>query len=273
MFHEIINHATRQYPFLIEHVNVKYIPHYHEETELVYVLDGNLNVTLENTSFILKKGEICVITPKLIHNLYSYEDNKTFVMKLFPVIDISNIHLIDPIVSPGSEIYDKLQKYISDIIDEDKTKSIGYELSANIIAEKIFLHIIRNMDYLQLEDTAQIKLASRSDFLDSVTSYLEEHFADNLILEDVCKELNYTKSYFCHQFKNVSGVTFWKYYTIFRLEKAIQMMKNYPNKKYIEISEMSGFKNVRSFNQAFKEYHQCTPSEYMKKYRLLNELK
>ena len=39
------------------------------------------------------------------------------------------------------------------------------------------------------------------------------------------------------------------------------------------ISEMSGFKNVRSFNQAFKEYHQCTPSEYMKKYRLLNEFK
>lgn len=52
MYHEVINHATRQYPFLIEHIDVKYIPHFHEEIEIVYVIDGNLHVSIENNSFI-----------------------------------------------------------------------------------------------------------------------------------------------------------------------------------------------------------------------------
>lgn len=266
MYHEVINHATKQYPFLIEHIDVKYIPHFHEETELVYVLDGNLNVTIENNSFILKKGEICIITPGLIHNLYSYESNKTFVMKLFPVIDLSNIQLVDTLVSPGSENYGLLRKHVSDIMLENKNKTIGYELSVNISAEKIFLLIIRNMKYRRLEDTAQIKLANKSDFLNSVTSFLERHYAEEFILEDVAKHLNYTKSYFCHYFKRITGVTFWKYYTIFRLEKSIQMMKKHPDKLYTEIAGASGFRNIRSFNQAFKEYHHCTPRDYMKKY-------
>lgn len=273
MFHEIINSATKKYPFLIEHTNVKYIPHFHEETEIVYVLDGNLNITIENESFVLKKGEIYIITPRLIHNLYSYENNKTFVMKLFPIVDIGNIRLDNAVLSPGDENYETFKECISDMIAENKAKQKGYVLSANIIAEKIFLIIIRNMKYRQLEDSAQIKLASRSDFLDSVTSYLEKHYADDLILEDVATSLNYTKSYFCHYFKRITGVTFWKYYTIFRLEKCVELMKKHPKKKYAEISEMSGFKNVRSFNQAFKEYHHCTPKEYMKKYYLSKEFK
>lgn len=266
MYHEVINYATKKYPFLIEHTDVKYIPHFHDETELVYVLNGSLNVIIENNSFILKEGEIGIITPKLIHNLYSFESNKTFVMKLFPVIDISNIQLVDAVVSPGSENYELLKKYISDMMIENNNKSLGYELSVNICAEKIFLAIIRNMKYILLEDATKIKLASKSNFLNSVTSFLEQHYAEEFSLEDIAKHLNYTKSYFCHYFKRITGVTFWKYYTIFRLGKSIQLMKDYPDKRYIEIASECGFKNIRSFNEAFKKYHQCTPREYMKKH-------
>lgn len=266
MYYEAINYATKNYPFLIEHTDVKYIPHFHDETELVYVLNGCLNATIENNSFILKEGEICIITPKLIHNLYSFEPNKTFVMKLFPVIDLSNIQLVDTVVSPGSENYELLRKHIYDIMIENTNKSLGYELSVNICAEKILLTIIRNMKYRLLEDTTKIKLANRSDFLNDVTSFLEEHYAEEFSLEDVAKHLSYTKSYFCHYFKRITGVTFWKYYTIFRLEKCIQMMKKHPHKLYTEIAGACGFKNIRSFNQAFKEYHHYTPGEYMKKY-------
>ena len=125
MYHEVINHATKQYPFLIEHIDVKYIPHFHEETELVYVLDGNLNVTIENNRFVLKKGEICIFTPGLIHNLYSYEPNKAFVMKLFNVVDLCNIQLINNVVSPGSKNYELLRKHISNIMLENKNKTMG----------------------------------------------------------------------------------------------------------------------------------------------------
>lgn len=268
VYHELINYATKNYPFIIEHTDVKYIPHFHDETEIVMVMDGDLGVTLENKSFTLKKGEICIITPKMIHNLCSHISNTISVMKLYSVADLSNIRLDNPVVSPGSENYEQLRKYICDIMLENKNRTIGYELAVNILAEKIFLTVLRNMKYTRLEDNAQIKLANKSDFLNSVTEFLEEHYADSFILEDVAKHFNYTKSHFCHYFKKITGTTFWNYYTIFRLEKSIQIMQQYPNKKYIEVSESAGFRNIRSFNQAFKEHHSCTPSEYMKKHYL-----
>lgn len=266
MYHEAINHATKEYPFLIEHTNVKYIPHFHDEPELVYIIEGSLGITIENNSFTLEKGEICVFTPGLIHNLYSYTNNKSFVMKLFPIVDLGNIQLLNNVVRRGDEVYDELLKNINCIITENQEKKDGYELCVNICAEKIFLTIIRNMKHIILENNAQIKLENKSDFLNSVTEFLEIHYAENFSLEQVAKHLNYTKSYFCHYFKNITGVTFWKYYTIFRLEKALEMMKENPQKKYTQIAQDSGFKNIRSFNQSFKEYHHCTPKEYMKKY-------
>lgn len=187
-------------------------------------------------------------------------------MKLFNIIDLSNIQLINNVVSPRSKNYELLKKHISNIILENKSKTKGYELAVNINAEQIFLLIIRNLKYRELEDNSCIKLANKSDFLNSVTSFLEQHYAEEFSLEDVAKHINYTKSYFCHYFKRITGVTFWKYYTIFRLEKSIHMMKKYPDKIYTEIAGASGFRNIRSFNQAFKKYHHCTPRDYMKKY-------
>lgn len=105
-------------------------------------------------------------------------------------------------------------------------------------------------------------------FINAIISnaFLEEHYAEDFTLDMVAGHFSYTKSYFCHYFKRITGVTFWKYYIIFRLEKSLQLMKAHPGKKLIEITAGSGFKNIRSFNQSFKEYYRCTPREYMKKY-------
>ena len=266
MYHEKINYATKKYPFIIEHIDVKYIPHFHEEPEIIYIIEGSLNVTIENNSFILNQGDICIFTPGLIHNLYSYVPNKVFVMKLFPIVDLENIQLHNNVICQGDDVYDALLENIKCIMKEHKKKTIGYELSVNICSEKIFLTIIRDMEYTTIEKDTQIKLENKSNFLNSVAELLEIHYAEDISLDYVAKNLNYTKSYFCHYFKYTTGVTFWKYYTLFRLEKALQMMKENPQKTYIEIAQNSGFKNIRSFNQSFREYLHCSPREYIKKY-------
>lgn len=266
MHRETVNHATKQYPFLIEHLNVKYIPHFHVETEIVYVLDGTVTITIENNRFTLKKGEIGIILPEQIHNLDSQEYSRTFVMKLFPTTDIGHIQLQNCIITSDSAHYKPLTENIATIMRENENKEIGYEPAVNICAEKILLMIIRNMPHHRLENRVQSRLAGQNDFLIAVTAFLEQNYANDFTLDDAAQYMNYTKSYFCHRFKQITGVTFWKYYTIFRLEKSIQFMKRFPNQRFIEIAGEAGFKNIRSFNQAFKEYYRCTPREYMKRY-------
>ena len=48
MYRELINTATEKYPFLVEHTNVRYIPHFHDQIEIVCVLDGEIEITVGN---------------------------------------------------------------------------------------------------------------------------------------------------------------------------------------------------------------------------------
>ncbi len=264
MFNELFNNATKEYPFLIEHLNVKYIPHFHKETEIVYVLDGELIFTLGNSTYKIKSGDICIIPPLLIHNLYTEEYSKTFVMKLYSAADLSNIHLQNHIMHPIDSGYNKLYNYIDNIINENKNKEEHYKLAVNINAENILLFILRDTKYHKMDSKIKYKHISENKFLDSINAYLELNYQNDFSLYDIAKNFNYTKSYFCRYFKSVTGSTFWEYFTMFRLEKSIEYIKTSPKENFTVIAFKSGFKNVRSYNTAFKNFFQCTPSEYRK---------
>ena len=264
MYRELVNNATKTYPFLIEHTDVRYIPHFHMETELVYVLEGELEFTLGTQSYIIKKGDICVITPGLIHNLYTHTHSSTFVMKLYPIVDLGRIRLKDSIISRGAKSYDIICSCIKEIIKENREKFPAHELAVNICAEKLYLIILRELEHYVVDSKIQVKSNNENDFLSSVNEFLEEKYAEDFSLGDISEYFNYTRSYFCRIFKKITGNSFWEYYTMFRLEKAGEMIKGSPKENFTVIANKTGFKNVRSFNQAFKEYYRCTPSEYKK---------
>lgn len=264
MWNELINNATREYPFLIKHLNVRYIPHFHQESEIVYVMKGELTFTLGTVGHIIREGDICIIPSRLIHNLYTEEYSETFVMKLYSVADLSTIHLEQHILHRGDPGYDTLHDYVLTIIAENEKKNKHYQLAVNIYAEKIFLFILRETKYHKVDGKIRLKQINESNFLNTIHEYLDTHYCDEFSLADIAGHLNYTKSYFCRNFKKITGITFWEYYTMFRLEKAIQFIQDAPKETFSVIAHKSGFKNVRSFYDAFNDYYHCTPREYRK---------
>lgn len=266
MYRELINNATEHYPFITEHVNVRYIPHFHDETEVIYVTEGELTVTLADGVFALRKGEICIITPGIIHNLYTSDTSKSIVLKLYSSTEASSVRLENAIFAEGSPFYDELRFHVEAIMRENDAKEECYRLAVNLHSGAIMLLIMRKLPHSSLENGEKIKSENANSLLISVLEFLENHYGEDILLSDISKHLCYTKSYFCHQFKKITGVTFWRYYTIFRVEKAAILIKEHPRKKIIEIAGECGFKNVRSFNKAFKEYINCTPREYSGKY-------
>lgn len=262
MYHEQVNSATQICPFIIEHLNVRFIPHFHREPEIVYVLDGTLTVSLGAFNCVIKKGDICIIPPNAIHNLYTHTYSKTFVIKLYPFFDLSSIGFTHHILNQNHSLYDKLLQYITEILYERDTALIGYELAVNTLAERILLMLMRDFNHPKVDSKLWKKTVHNNDFLTHIDLFLEKKYTDDFLLEDVAALFNYNTSYFCRYFKKITGTTFWDYYTLFRLEKAIQCMRTRPKEPLSSIAVLCGFKNVRSFNAAFKKFHQCTPSSY-----------
>ena len=268
MFYEHVNSASADYPFLVRHNNIKYIPHLHNETELVLVESGELELTLDHNVSTLTKGEIAIIPCKVIHNLYTKKQSKTFVMKLFPIVDLEEIQLKNYILSEKDEHYPEIFRLIQSIINEDKNKDSEYTLAVNIYAQQIFLFILRQLKQPLSDTRDKTRILKESNFLKEINAYLEENYKRNISLEEISKQSGLTKSYFCRYFKTVTGTSFWNYYTLFRLEKAVELIKNNESKNIISVALDCGFNNVRSFNKAFKEYYLKTPSEYKKQQRL-----
>lgn len=234
------------------------------ETELVMLTEGELTLTLGAGNYTMKPGDIAIILPGLIHNLYTENHSKSLVFKLYPVVDLSGIRLKSFIISEGGEAYGELKHLLLNIIEEDRTRADGYALAVNISAERILLNIVRRLEHEKKDARLKAKHTNENKLLATVNKFLEENFAEDFSLTDISRISGYEKSYFCRCFKKITGVTFWDYYTMFRLERAIELMKKPHRENVSQIATAAGFKNVRSFNEAFRSYFHCTPKQYEK---------
>lgn len=264
MYRELINNATAQYPFLIEHTDVRYIPHFHRETEIVYVRSGELTCTLGTENHTMRAGDICVIAPNVVHNLYTEQASESFVIKVFPVANLTDIFLFSPIVTASTPSHARLQKFIWEIMREHKAQDASFETAVNALLNLFFLVLIRNFEYHKTGSKILLKFTHDSRFLTEINSFLDVHYAEPFSLSTVAEHFNYTPNYFCRYFKQTIGLTFWEYYTLYRLEKAVQFMSEHPKTNISTVSAAAGFKNVRSFNESFKRFYHCTPSQHRK---------
>ena len=87
---------------------------------------------------------------------------------------------------------------------------------------------------------------------------------DGFTLLGLASELATNKSLVSKAINLNSGKNFCQYANKYRVEYAVAMMKRDKRLRVGEVSIMSGFHSVASFNMAFKLFMNDTPSEYMR---------
>lgn len=85
-----------------------------------------------------------------------------------------------------------------------------------------------------------------------IKKYIEDNYMNEINLDILAEELNFTPSYICRIFKNNTGIRITEYLNQVRIEKAKKLIKQ-TNLKVHEISEMVGFARVSYFCTTFKK--------------------
>jgi AraC-like DNA-binding protein/ligand-binding sensor protein len=93
--------------------------------------------------------------------------------------------------------------------------------------------------------------------------FIEEHYDEQIHLDDVAKKVNTSVRYFCKVFKKFTGMTFVEYLTRLRIEKSKHLLLD-SNKRVSEIAFEVGFESLTQFNRSFKKFSGQTPTEYRK---------
>ncbi len=99
--------------------------------------------------------------------------------------------------------------------------------------------------------------------LNSVNQFLNENYSRRICLEELADACHFSKYYFAHKLKELSGMTFVAYLTAVRLDKAKGLLSN-TSVSITEVSHRCGFGDLRSFNRAFRTAYHMTPSEFRK---------
>lgn len=102
-----------------------------------------------------------------------------------------------------------------------------------------------------------------------IKQYLEEHYKENLSLESMAEMFNMNPYYFSSYFKKNIGENFKTYLTEIRMEHA-KMLLTATDMKAYQIALEVGYKNVRQFNENFKQKYGVSPGEFRKLYEKKN---
>lgn len=97
--------------------------------------------------------------------------------------------------------------------------------------------------------------------LQPALAYLRTHFREEIVLEDMAKQLNLSPSRARHLFKQIMGEGFKEYLTQLRINEAKKLLAG-TNRTVTEIGLSCGFQNISPFYRAFQAIVGMTPQAY-----------
>ena len=101
-----------------------------------------------------------------------------------------------------------------------------------------------------------------SGLIKEIVLYLEDHYAEDLSLDDLSAHFHKTPEYLCSSFKSVTGETIMHYLRRIRIHHAKVLLMQAPDAGIKDVSVSCGFNSVSYFGRVFKEITGYTPQGY-----------
>ena len=93
--------------------------------------------------------------------------------------------------------------------------------------------------------------------------YINDHYREELTLEDIADAVSLSKYYFSRMFEKEVGTTPWEFLIQTRLRNAMQML-THTSASVDEIAEFCGFATTNHFIRSFKSHTNFTPGAFRK---------
>lgn len=274
--------------------------HQHDFFEIMFVLQGEALVKIEDTLRVYPSGTGCIVNCNLRHveilsrdfRLFFLNLSKDYILSLFKTDDIFNIgkdfsrndlkafHFLNRNASDlnntqkqyldffplynNMTAYKKLYAVCESIIDTTLSPQIGSSFFINSLICR-FLNIISDESCFHLSN---IEIDYGNDFLIfSNLTHLLENSNGRMSRSELSQRLNYSGDYLNRITKKYTGMSLFEYGTTFSLHKA----EYYLLKTDMPISKIIGllhFTNKSHFYKLFYAKHQISPKEFRSKYRI-----
>ena len=228
-------------------------PYYH----MIYIENGICSITAGDQHFALEQGQCILIPPNTEH---SYSNEKTVTIDYQEIKFFTNksipLHISDSILV-GSLFQQIVREY--PLLGRLADKSAAVYMSALLCALTEKNRLDEAVSFQYVDASAFGELARK------VTLYLEAHYQEDLLLDDIAEVLGHNKSYLCVAFKKDTGITILDCLNTIRIRRAAELIV-YSDHSFAQVADMCGFASVSHFNRVFLKYVGITPGQCRRAY-------
>ncbi|MBS4209411.1 helix-turn-helix domain-containing protein [Bacillus sp. FJAT-50079] len=267
--YEFIEHQENL-PFKMFINSVDYIPfHWHKEIELIFVIQGSIELIVESQRYILNERDLIVINSMDVHKVDKI-DSENVLLTLQIDLDLTKHYIpeLDKAIfhcnsqdTEHQETYDIIRRYLAQMVWEFNKRVHGFRSNLVGILYLLIGHLFRSFPH-EFKDPEMIKSNNHDmERLSRIIQYIDENYMRKLSLNEMAEREHLSFYYFSHFFKNKMGLSFKKYLTLIRLDKAATQLLE-TDKRILDISFDCGFANTKAFNKSFKDKFEMTPTEF-----------
>lgn len=232
--------------------NFSFRAHMHRDFELIYLLDGKLEIITGERSEIMEQHQTALVFPNQVHAFRNLQSAKALVHVFSGdvVADFSR--------SCSNMIGDRLIFKCDKSVMDHYYDMLVQQREIEPYYFKGFLYLILGA-YMK-----SVKLIPRKvqnmNLLDRIFDFISSHYAENITLDDVAKACGYNAHYLSKVFAANVGINFRRVINSYRIEHARHLLET-TEMSVTEVAMESGFGNVRSFNRAFYNEYGISPRQ------------
>jgi beta-xylosidase/AraC-like DNA-binding protein len=243
--------------------------HFHQDVELIYVLEGEMELKVEGDTFYLKQDDVVVVNPNKKH---SYKCSEDILMASFYISFQSLSNFLESSLIlfwcnstiDKDDSYEEMRKIIKSIFNHylnRKGKDDFYEYS-------LFYQLLNLLTNSFLINNADERFHDKDnkydDRINEITNYIRGNYNKPISLNDLAHQLHLSNAYLSRYLKKQLGMNFIDYLNNVRLHYAIEDLL-YTDATITRAALDNGFANTAVFNKLFKATYNTTPSAYLKK--------
>lgn len=229
--------------------------HSHSIAEMIYVISGEGRIITGESTRAISRNDFVLIPSHLMHTEISSSQHPLEYICL----GISNITLasdekeFDPLLSMGSA-RENVYSMIVGIYREMQKKQPEYEMMArSLFYQLLVLLIRRKIINVGVEEMHEM----RSNIAD-VKSYIDEHYAEAITLDELASIAALSKYYLIREFKAAVGTSPMGYLLEKRITESKKMLAGTEH-SISDIADSVGFSSGSYFAQRFRLITGMTP--------------
>ena len=247
----------------------QYELHDHSAVEILLTLEGSVTYTVDDIVYQVRKGEVLIIPPDMQHSLSMGEESSRYLFLFEPegILSMRDIKTLTPYfhrpfhLRDGSEAHVRIRELLLKLKDVYEKRELmwntvcySYLLRVYAILGQRYLNGVRN----RIPDGGRIV---ESEVITASMTYINNHYKQDLSLEDVAEFAGFSRYYFSRSFKKQTGYSFKDYLCEKRLQVATDLLIR-TDKSMKDVAAESGFGSVATFNRVFREKKGCTPTQF-----------